>query len=102
MSKTTDKTEEKDLLFAGLARTARVANIPVDIFSYFFLIGGFAIGILAMLGHLKIGLLIFIGVYFLLVVMTYQEDRGIQYLWFSIKRQLNRSKVFGGYSRSEE
>ncbi len=98
MSKTTDKTEEKDLLFAGLARTARVANIPVDIFSYFFLIGGFAIGILAMLGHLKMGLLIFIGVYFLLVVMTYQEDRGVQYLWFSIRRQLKRSKVFGGYS----
>ena len=28
MSKTTEKNEEKDLLFAGLARTARVANIP--------------------------------------------------------------------------
>lgn len=36
MSKTTEKIEEKDLLFAGLARTARVANIPVDIFAYFF------------------------------------------------------------------
>lgn len=40
MSKTTEKNEEKDLLFAGLARTARVANIPVDIFTYFFLICG--------------------------------------------------------------
>ena len=98
MSKTTEKSEEKDLLFAGLARTARVANIPVDIFTYFFLICGFATAFLALAGNLKLGLIISGITYFLLVVATYQEDRGIQYLWFSIKRRLQRTKVFGGYS----
>lgn len=98
MSKTTEKNEEKDLLFAGLARTARVANIPVDIFTYFFLICGFATCFLALIGNLKLGLIISGIIYLLLVVVTYQEDRGIQYLWFSIKRRLQRTKVFGGYS----
>ena len=98
MSKTTEKIEEKDLLFAGLARTARVANIPVDIFTYFFLICGFATCFLALIGNLKLGLIISGIIYLLLVVVTYQEDRGIQYLWFSIKRRLQRTKVFGGYS----
>ena len=78
MSKTTEKIEEKDLLFAGLARTARVANIPVDIFAYFFLICSFATCFLALAGNLKLGLIISGITYFLLVVATYQEDRGIQ------------------------
>ncbi|MFD2014655.1 hypothetical protein ACFSHO_19300 [Acinetobacter vivianii] len=40
MNKTTEKDEEKDLLFAGLARAARHLNIPANIFGIFFIVGG--------------------------------------------------------------
>ncbi|ENM1985248.1 type IV secretion system protein VirB4 (plasmid) [Acinetobacter lwoffii] len=98
MSKATEKQEQKDLLFAGLARVARVANIPVDIFAIFFIVGGFLITILALLGKVMTGFFIIAGIYLVLNALTYEEDRGIQYLLFSLKRKFSRKMVFGGYS----
>lgn len=98
MSNTTENKIPKDPLFAGLARTARVLNIPVEIFTWFFIIGGIAFAVLAMMQHVKIAIFLLLSCYFFLFITTYKDDRGLQFYWFAITRLLTRKKYFGGYS----
>ncbi|KQQ65463.1 type IV secretion system protein VirB4 [Acinetobacter sp. Leaf130] len=98
MNKTTEKDEEKDLLFAGLARAARHLNIPANIFGIFFIVGGLVFVVLMLLGFMKLGIAIVVISYLVLAALTYEEDRGISYWWFAVKRKLSGIKVFGGYS----
>lgn len=92
------QAKKKDPLFAGLARSARVLNIPVEIFTWFFVIGGVIFAILALISQIKIAIILFILTYFFLFVATYQDDRGLHFYGFAIKRFFTRKKIFDGYS----
>lgn len=101
MGKSINKSEtEKDPLFAGLARSARILNIPVEIFTWYFLLGGFTFAVFAMLQLTKTGIVVLVITYFFLFMTTYNDDKGLDFYLFSLKRAITRKKIFGGYSFS--
>lgn len=90
---------EKDPLFAGLTRMARQVGLPVDVLSVFMIVATVIVLAAKVMGLTKYGFYLVGLVYFVLVGITYQEDRGVQYVLDYVLRYLkNGQKAFGGIS----
>lgn len=92
--------QQKDPLFAGLAREARFLGLPTNIF-VIFLLSAFVLffGVKAMVGGVLKPLLSIAALLSYLTLLTYEEDRGVSFAWFKYKRRFTTSKkMFHGYS----
>lgn len=94
------KTQQKDPLFAGLAREARFLGLPTNVFIVFLVLAFFLFfGIKAVFGGVLKPLLAVAVLLSYLTLLTYEEDRGVSFAWFKYRRRFGTSKkMYHGYS----
>lgn len=92
--------QQKDPLFAGLAREARWLGLPINIFILFLFSAFFLFfGIKAAFGGFFKPVLSVAALYAYLTALTYQEDRGVNFALFKHRRRFtNSQKMYHGYS----
>lgn len=92
-------TTLKDPLFAGLARDARIFGLPIAIASIFMVAAVVVVLFTKALEMTRYGFL-FLGLsYVVLVTATYNEDRGVNYIYDWLKRRSkNGRRAFRGIS----
>lgn len=92
--------QQKDPLFAGLAREARFLGLPTNVFvGALFAVFILFFGVKAMVGGVLKPLLAVTALLSYLAVLTYEEDRGVSFAFFKYRRRLaNSKKMFHGYS----
>ena len=85
--------QQKDPLFAGLAREARWLGLPINIFILFLFSAFFLFfGIKAAFGGFFKPVLSVAALYAYLTALTYQEDRGVNFALFKHRRRFTNSQ----------
>ncbi|MDO5073140.1 MAG: hypothetical protein Q4D63_01930 [Neisseria animaloris] len=94
-----DSGQHKDLLFAGLAREARVAGLPIGVATLFMVAGTVVFITLYMMSMTVTAVIMIAVAYACLMALTYKEDRGVHYFLGNWQRKRkNSSRAFKGIS----